>query len=111
MTKRRHPFQGALGERRVLDDVGPVERGTEDGHVGDLAAVAAADATVVDMGHRVVAQGVRRGFDGERRAPGKPDARAVAGAHVLVDPEARTHDALAGLLAGFVFRAHAGAAG
>ena len=75
--------------------------------MSNLAAMTATDATIFDVCHRIIAQGIGRGLDGERRAPRKPDARAVAGAHVLVHPEARTDDPFAGLLAGLVFRAHA----
>ena len=87
--------QAAFPACRVVDDVGAVEAGAQDGGVGDLAAVAAADAGLVDAGHRVVAQRVVKTFEGQRGAAGQADAGVIAGADVLIDAKARGRDATA----------------
>src|SRR5689334_1924012 len=56
---------------RIVDGVGAVEGGAEHGGVRHLAAIAAADAALVDMGDRVVAQRVVERFDRQRRAAGQ----------------------------------------
>src|SRR5690606_14594327 len=72
----------------IVDEVGPVERRAQHGGVRDLAAVAAADAGVVDVGDGVFFEGVAAVLDGERRAAREPDTGMVAGADVRVDAEA-----------------------
>src|SRR5690606_22976574 len=73
---------------RVVDEVGPVERGAQHGGMGDLAAVSAADAGVVHMGDGVFFEGVAAVLDGKRGAAREPDTGMVARADVGVDAEA-----------------------
>jgi len=75
--------------------------------MGDLAAQSAADATLDHGRHRIAAQRIRIGLDGERWAAGEPNARMVAGADLVVDAEAHAHHALAALELLGVFGAHA----
>ena len=63
----------------------------------DFAAQAAADAAFDHGRHRIGAQRIGVGLDGERRAAGQPDAGMVAGADFIVDAKARLHHALAAL--------------
>ncbi len=46
----------SIGSKLGVDDVGTVEGRAEHGGVRDLAAIAAADAGLVDVSHRIVAQ-------------------------------------------------------
>ncbi len=77
-----------------MHDVGAIERGAQDGGVRHLPAVAAADAALVDGGDGIFLQGIVGVLHAERRASRKANAGVVAGAHVLVDAEARLHHAL-----------------
>ena len=73
---------------RIVDDVGAIERGAEHRGFRDLAAIAAADAGIVDRRNGIVAQRIVELLHRQRRAAGEPDAGMVAGADVLVDAEA-----------------------
>ena len=88
-------MQRAVDRARVMDDVGLVERRAQHRGVADLAAHAAAQAVVVDVRHRMVAERVRVGLDGQRRAARQPDAGVIAGTYVVVDAEPSANDALA----------------
>src|SRR5512145_293284 len=61
----------------------------------DLAAQPAPDAAGIDRRHRVGPQRIGIRLYGQRGASRKAYARVVAGANVVVDAEARAHDALA----------------
>src|SRR5208282_525179 len=84
----------AVEPGRVVNDVGAVERRAEHSGLRHLAAIAAADAILVDRRHRVVLERIVGMFDGERWTAGQPDAGMIAGANVLVDAEAFAHHAL-----------------
>src|SRR5437773_394502 len=71
-----------LDETRVVDEVGAVEGWAEHRRIGDLAAIAAADAAVVDRRHRIVAEGIVELLHRQRRAAGETDAGVIAGADV-----------------------------
>ena len=58
MTRRRSAVERALPGARIVHDARLVERRAEHRGVGDLAAEPAADAALVHVGHRVVAQRV-----------------------------------------------------
>src|SRR4051812_49980705 len=58
----------------IVDDVGAIERGAEDGSLRHLSAIAAADAAVVDGGDRIVLQRIVRMLDREGRTAGQADA-------------------------------------
>ncbi len=92
-----HAVEEAVPAARIVHHVGAVEATAEHGGVRHLAAVAAADAVLVDMGDRVVAQRIVERLHRQRRAAGEPHAGVVAGADVLVDAEFRLHHALAAL--------------
>src|SRR6266567_3025820 len=59
------------------------------------AGDAAGDATLVDRGHRVAAQGVRVRLGGERGTAREADAGMIAGADRVVDAVARLDHPLA----------------
>src|SRR5690606_12936187 len=80
---------------RVMDEIGPVERGTQHGCVCDFAAVSASHAGIVDVGDGVFLEGVAAVLDGERWATRKPYAGMVAGTDVGVDTKPLLHNALA----------------
>src|SRR6478735_2165802 len=69
----------------VGNDVGAVEGGTQYGRVRDLAAMAAADARVVDGGDRIVLQRITGRLHRQRRAAGQADAGMVARTGVFID--------------------------
>src|SRR6185437_11854709 len=92
-----HARHEALEAGRIVHDLGAVERRAQHGSLGDLAAIAAANAAIVDRRHRIVLQGVRGWLDGERGATGQTDAGVVAGADILVDAVALAHHASAAL--------------
>src|SRR5262245_11862201 len=81
---------------RILDYVDLRERGAQLRRMRDLTAQTAADAVVVDVRHRIAAQRIRIGLNGQRRTAREPDARVVTGAYLGIDPVARAHHALAG---------------
>src|SRR6185437_5585164 len=85
----------ALHARRIVDDVGAIERRAKHRRVGHLAAIAATDATIVDRGNRIVLERIVGVLDRERWAAGQTDARVVAGTDVFVDTVALAHLALA----------------
>src|SRR5207247_4100986 len=62
--------QQAIEPRRVVDDVGAVERRAQHGGLGNLAAIAAADTGIVDSGDGVVLQRITGVLDRQRRAAG-----------------------------------------
>src|SRR5690606_13402855 len=78
-----------------MDEIGPVERGTQHGCVCDFAAVSASHAGIVDVGDGVFLEGVAAVLDGERWATRKPYAGMVAGTDVGVDTKPLLHNALA----------------
>src|SRR5467141_749439 len=90
-----HAIERTDPPRRILDDLGAIERGTQHGSVSDLTAQAAADAIVVHMCDGIRPQRIWIGCDRERGAAGQSDAGMVAGADVGIDAEARADDALA----------------
>ena len=63
-------------------DVGAIERGTEHRGLRHLAAIAAADATIVDRGDRIVLQRIVGVLDRQRGAARQADAGVVSGADV-----------------------------
>ena len=75
--------------------------------MGDFAAQPAADAAFDHGRHRIGAQRIGIGLDGQRRTSGQPDAGMIAGANVVVDAVARFHHALAALELLGIFGAHA----
>src|SRR5262245_6760337 len=90
-----HACQEPIKDRRVMNDVGAIKRGTEHRGFRHLTAIAATDAGVIDRCDRIVLQRVRGVLHRQRRAAGQPDARVVAGADVFINAEAFTHHALA----------------
>src|SRR6185436_21095574 len=84
----RNPGFEPVPTGRIVNDVRAIERGAEHGGLGDLAAIAAADAGIVDRRNGIVAQGVVQLLHRKRRAAREADASMVAGADVLVDTEA-----------------------
>src|SRR6516162_5279016 len=85
----------AVPPRRIENHVGPVERGAQHRGLGYLAAIAAADAGVVDGGDCIILERIVGMLERERWATGQPDAGMIAGAHILVDTEALFHGASA----------------
>src|SRR5262245_43484441 len=69
--------------------------------------MAAAHATVVDGGDRIVLQRIAGRLHRQRRTAGQADAGMVAGTDVFVDTEALAHDALATFDSGRRQRLHA----
>src|SRR5262249_3734218 len=92
---------------RVADELGAIERWAQHGGVRDLAAHAAADAALDHRRHRIRAQRIGIGLNGQRWAAGEADAGMVAGADFIVDAEARAHHARAALEPFGILRAHA----
>src|ERR1700731_4343225 len=84
----------AIQPGRIVDDVGAIERGAEHRGFRYLAAIATADAIIVDGRNRVVLERIVGMFDRERRTAGQPDTGVIAGADVLVDAETLAHHAL-----------------
>ena len=91
------PRQAPIPAARIVDDVGAIEGRAEHRRFRDLAAIAAADAAIVDRGDRIVLERIVGVLHRQRRAAGEPDTGVVAGADVLVDAEALLHHALARL--------------
>ncbi len=58
----------AIPPRRIVDDIGAIEGGAQHGGLGDLAAIAAADAGLIDRGDRIVFQRIVGMFHRQRRA-------------------------------------------
>src|SRR5262249_50669315 len=79
----------------IDDDIGAIERGAEHCRIGNLAAIAAADAGLVDRRHGIVAQRIIELLHAERGASRQSDAGMIAGADILIDAETRLHHALA----------------
>ena len=87
----------AVPAGRIVDDVGAIEGRAEHRRLRHLAAIAAADAALVDRRDRIVPQRIVGLLHRERRAAGEADAGVVAGADVLVDAEALAHHARSAL--------------
>src|SRR6185312_11238572 len=67
----------SLERARIVHDLGAVERRAQHGGFRHLAAIAAADARVVDGCDRIVLQGVAGALDRERRAARQPNTGVV----------------------------------
>src|SRR3984885_5007551 len=78
----------------IEDDLGAIERRAEHRGLRDLAAIAAADASVVHGGDRIVLERVVGVLQRQRRATREADASVVSRAYRLVDAEALLHHAL-----------------
>jgi hypothetical protein len=65
---RARKSQGAFESARIVHHIGAVETRAEHGRIGDFAAIAAADAALVDAGHRIVAQRIVELLQRQRRA-------------------------------------------
>src|SRR5262249_26255659 len=83
-----HAGKETIPTGRVVDNIGAIKRRTENGGLGALSAIAAADTIIVDRRHRIVLQRIVRVLDRQRRTAGESDAGVIAGADVLVDAEA-----------------------
>ncbi len=88
ITARRSARHEAVPAARIVDDVGAIEGRAQHGGVRHLAAIAAADAALVDRRHRIVAQRIVELLHRQRRAAREAHAGVVAGADILVDAEA-----------------------
>src|SRR5216684_6322846 len=75
----------------MVDHAGLEEGRAEDRRVRDLAAEPAADAGLVHVRDRILAQRIGIVLEGERGAAVEAHAGLVARAHVRVDAEARRH--------------------
>src|SRR5215469_136572 len=94
--------ENAVGKGWILNDVSPVEGGTEDCGVSHLAAIAASHTAIVDMGDRRGPQRIARGFHGERRTAREADAGMIARARCFVHPVTGPDHALALLKPGIL---------
>src|SRR5665213_3271324 len=66
-NRSAHARHETIPAGRVGNDVAAVERRAQDRGVGDLAAIAATDAGVVDRGHRIVAERIVEFLQRQRR--------------------------------------------
>ena len=87
ITDAAQPGHEAVEPGRIVDDVGAIERRAEHGSLRHFAAIAAADAIVVDGGDRIVLERIVGVLDRQRRTAREPDAGVIAGADILVDAE------------------------
>src|SRR5262249_15985616 len=87
----------AVPSCRVEDHVCPVERGTQHRGLGNLAAVSATDAAIVDRGYRIILEGVIDMLERKRWTAGQTDAGLASRTNVVVHAESFLDRALAGI--------------